>query len=189
VLGGFVLYLFTSLSVYSIEGALVAGIVLAGGGVALGILTWRRLSKAAVIVTLSVFIAFNWTLAIRVLPSFEAYKPSVPLSEIIQREAAPSDVVAHFDVALPSMVFYLRRHIDIWFDRDAFVNQIRSAQTVYAVLPADRYEQIRKDPGVSTCELARRPTSDVRLRNLLRLEQPPALVLITNRCSRTTRGT
>jgi 4-amino-4-deoxy-L-arabinose transferase-like glycosyltransferase len=189
VLGGFVLYLFTSLSVYRIEGALVAGIVLAGGGVALGILTWRRLSKAAVIVTLSVFIAFNWTLAIRVLPSFEAYKPSVPLSEIIQREAAPSDVVAHFDVALPSMVFYLRRHIDIWFDRDAFVNQIRSAQTVYAVLPADRYEQIRKDPGVSTCELARRPTSDVRLRNLLRLEQPPALVLITNRCSRTTRGT
>ena len=43
------------------------------------------------------------------------------------------DVVAHYNVALPSMVFYLRRHIDVLFDRDAS-SPLRGGHTVYAVL-------------------------------------------------------
>ena len=79
---------------------------------------------------LIVFIAFNWILALRVLPAFERYKPARPLADSIARRAGPDDVVAHFDVSLPSMVFYLRRHIDIGFDAESrFVREARTSVT------------------------------------------------------------
>jgi 4-amino-4-deoxy-L-arabinose transferase-like glycosyltransferase len=186
--GAFVLYLFAALAVYRIEGALIAGALLLGGGVALGVFAWRQRYAAAVALVLAVFIAFNWVLLIRILPSFEAYKPVVPLSEVIRRQAGADDAVTHFDVALPSMVFYLQRHIDIWFDPDAFKNQMRSTQKVLAVLPAHRYEGLKDEFGVPTCVLARHATSEIRLRNLLRFESPPEVVLITNRCGPLSAG-
>jgi hypothetical protein len=107
----------------------------------------------------------------------------VPLSRIIAQHAAPEDVVAHFDVALPSMVFYLRRPIDIWFDPAAFVQQMQSGRAVYAVLPANRYQELEGEFGVRTCVLMRHPTSDIRLRSVLQREPPPDVLLITNRCA------
>jgi hypothetical protein len=101
---------------------------------------------------------------------------------VIQREATRGDIVAHFDVALPSMVFYLRRHIDVWVDPEGFAQQMRSGRTVYAVLPADRYEALAPEWGVPTCVLARHATSDIRLRSILELEPPPEVVLVTTRC-------
>jgi hypothetical protein len=186
--GAFVLYLFAALAVYRIEGALIAGTLLLGGGVALAVLAWRRRYAAAVACVLAVFVAFNWVLMARILPSFEAYKPVVPLADVISREAGADDIVAHFDVALPSMVFYLQRHIDIWFDPGAFGNQMRLPRKVLAVLPAHRYESLKGELRVPTCVLARHPTSEIRLRDLLRFESPPEVVLITNRCGSASTG-
>jgi 4-amino-4-deoxy-L-arabinose transferase-like glycosyltransferase len=185
-IGAFVLYVFgAAQTVYLVEGAQVTGWLAVGGGVAIAALTSWRLRAAAVVATLAVFVAFNWILILGALPSFERYKPVVPLSRTIESRAAPEDAVAHFDVALPSMVFYLRRHIDIWIDRDMFVEQMRSDRTVYAVLPADRYRELETVFGVPTCVLARHPTADVRLRSILELEPPPEVVLVTNRCPAT----
>jgi hypothetical protein len=117
-----------------------------------------------------------------VLPSVEQYKPVVPISRVIQGVATPDDVIAHFDVALPSMVFYLQRHIDIWIDPAAFVRQMQSDRTVYAVLPAHRYEELKPQFGVATCVIARHATSDIRLRSILEMEPPPEVLLVTTRC-------
>jgi 4-amino-4-deoxy-L-arabinose transferase-like glycosyltransferase len=182
-LGAFVLYVFgDAQTVYRIAGARLTGWLAVAGGLALAALAWQRRSRPAVVVTLLVFIAFNWILAVRALPSFEQYKPVVPLSRVIEARAGAGDVVAHFDVALPSMVFYLRRHIDIWIDPEMFVQQMRSGRTIYAVLPANRYADLQGQFGVPTCILARHATSDVRLRSILELEPPPEVVLVTNRC-------
>jgi 4-amino-4-deoxy-L-arabinose transferase-like glycosyltransferase len=185
LLGGFVLSLFPPDGMrYRLDGARPMGAIAAAGGVVIGVLAWRGLRTAAMLTTLAVFIAVNWILLVRVLPGIEEYKPVLPLSAIIEREASPDAVVAHFDVALPSMVFYLRRHIDVWFDPAAFMSQIRSDRTVFAVLPLNRYEAFREEFGVPTCVLAQRKTADIRLRSLRQLEAPPEVVLITNRCPR-----
>jgi len=183
IAGGGVLYLFArATSIYGVPGATLAGVLLiaGGGGVAVSLLIRRP--AAAVAVLLASSVAFCWTLALQVLPGFERYKPVVPLSDRLRQHARPGDVVAHFDVALPSMVFYLRRHIDIWIDPEMFVQQMRSGRTIYAVLPANRYADLQGQFGVPTCILARHATSDVRLRSILELEPPPEVVLVTNRC-------
>ena len=181
--GVFVLYVFgDAQTVYRIAGAELTGWLAIAGGLAIAALAWQRRRTFAVLATLMVFIGFNWILALRALPSFEQYKPVVPLSRIIDQHAGEDDVVAHFDVALPSMVFYLQRHIDIWIDPEMFVQQMRSGRTVYAVLPQNRYDELKEQFGVPTCILARHATSDVRLRSILELEPPPEVVLVTNRC-------
>ena len=185
-IGAFVLYVFgPSQTVYRVDGAQSTGWLAVAGGLGVAILAWRRQRAAAVVAVLTVFIAFNWILVLRALPSFERYKPVVPLSRVIERAASAGDAVAHFDVALPSMVFYLKRHIDVWIDREMFLEQIRSDRPVYAVLPASRYEELKRDFAVPTCVLARHATSDVRLRSILELEPPPEVVLVTNRCPAT----
>ena len=182
-IGSLALYLFgEDQTVYRVAGAQTTGWLALGGGVAIAALAWKRRRDWAVVTLLGVLIAFNWILALLALPSFEQYKPVVPLSRVIEQHAAPADVVAHFDVALPSMVFYLRRHIDIWLDPEQFVQQMRSERAVYAVLPAHRYEELRERFGVPTCVLARHATSDVRLRSLLERTAPPEVLLVTNRC-------
>jgi 4-amino-4-deoxy-L-arabinose transferase-like glycosyltransferase len=181
-LGAFVVYLFGWIGTYRLDGAVLAGTVPLIGGLVIAALTLGRRAWTAVAATLVVFIAFNWVLLVRVLPGFEMYKPVVPLSEIIRRQARPGDVVMHFDVALPSMVFYLRRHIDVTFDPDELHRRITSADRVLAVLPAHRYPQLKMEFGVPTCEIARRATFDIRLRTLLARAPSPEVVLISNRC-------
>ena len=182
-LGGFVLSVFgAGQTVYVVDGARIIGGLGVAGGAAIALLAWQRRRAAAVVATLAVFVAFNWILALRALPSFEQYKPVVPLSEAIARRASADDIVAHFDVALPSMVYYLRRHIDVQFDQEAFVRQMQSDRRVFAVLPANRYADLRDAFGIPTCVIARHPTSDIRLRRVLQMEPPPEVLLITNRC-------
>jgi hypothetical protein len=131
---------------------------------------------------LAAFVAFNWVLVLRALPAFEQYKPVVALSRVIERHAQPQDVVAHFDVALPSMVYYLGRHIDVILDPAVFIEQMRSDRAVYAVLPANRFAELQTAIDRPTCVLARHATSDIRLRSILRMEPPPEVLLISNRC-------
>jgi 4-amino-4-deoxy-L-arabinose transferase-like glycosyltransferase len=183
VIGAIELYVFArSGTVYAIDGARMIGGLAVAGGVAAAVLAWRRLAGPAVVTLLAVLIAVNWTLVLRVLPGFERYKPVVPLSRTILARADAGDVVAHYDVALPSMVFYLRRHIEVTFDRQAFVDLMRSGRVVFAVLPEHRYAELAPALG-TTCVLERRQTFDAKLREMLARQPPPAVLLVSNRCS------
>jgi len=181
VLGGAVLYLFGGDPLYAVNGAPAAAMVAMAGGVFIAILPWRRRYTSAVCAVLIVLIAFNWILAVRALPDFERYKPVVPLSQIIEQRAGPGDVVAHVQVALPSMVYYLRRHIDS-LDRETLTQQLRSDRRVFAVMPADRYDAYKGEFGVPTCIIGRHRTSDFRLRAMLERLAPSEVLVITNRC-------
>jgi hypothetical protein len=135
-----------------------------------------------VLVTLAVMIAFCWTLSLRVLPDFERYKPVVPLSALALERMRPGDALVHYDVALPSMVFYTRRHIDVLFHPDPFLEVMRSGRPVFAVLPESRYRELQPDFGAPTCVLGRHPASDIKLREILSGQPPPAVLLISTRC-------
>jgi 4-amino-4-deoxy-L-arabinose transferase-like glycosyltransferase len=182
--GALVTYLFARPgAVYALEGAGTVGVLAGAGGAAVAVLAWRRRVGPAVLALLAVLVAFNWTLVVRVLPGFERYKPAVPLSQTILAQAGAGDVVAQYDVALPSLVFYLRRHVEVIVDRQAFLGLMRSDRTVFAVLPDWSYEALAPELE-SACVIERRPTFDAKLRGVLARQPAPEVLLVRNRCGR-----
>ena len=184
VAGAGTFYIFETVGkVYALEGAAFVGAAATvGGTVALSLALANR-SRAALAIVLVSLITLNWVFVIRVLPSFERYKPVPPLSAAIQSRFADGDVVAHYNVALPSMVYYLGRHIEILFDRAAFLALLKGNRRVFAVLSAGDYDDIARDAGVPTCVLDRRPTVNIKLKAVLARDPLPEVLLITNRCT------
>jgi 4-amino-4-deoxy-L-arabinose transferase-like glycosyltransferase len=182
-LGTVILYFFGGdTPVYAISGARASALMAIAGGVLVVVLPWRRRHVAAVSAVLVVLIGFNWILALWSLPSFEQYKPVVPLSRAIAQRAGGSDVIAQSELALPSMVYYLRRHIEDDLYPDQLMQLLQSDRRVFAVLPADRYEAGKAKYKVETCVVARQKTADIKLSSLLERWAPPEVLVISNRC-------
>jgi 4-amino-4-deoxy-L-arabinose transferase-like glycosyltransferase len=184
ILGAGLLYLFqTSLAVYTLEGtALAGGIAIAGGACALVLALVKR-SREALLAIAAVMIAVNWVFVLRVLPSFEAYKPAPGFATVLQARAGPNDQIVTYNVALPSLVYYLRRHTDVFYDHEPVLPLLESDRTVYLMLPRHDYETIIL-PAVKarTCIVSRQPMFDVKLKNVLTRERLPELLLVTNKC-------
>jgi len=184
IAGGAVLLLFnTTGRVYALDAALFVGAIGLVGGVATLALGVARRPAAAAMTLVAAVIAVDWIFVVRVLPEFERYKPVPGFSAELERRLHPGDVVAHYQVALPSMVFYLRRHVDQYFDAEPFVAAIMSDRTVYAVLSAEDHASLMPRIGGRTCIIDRRPTFEVKLRQVLRRQPLPELLLISNRCN------
>ena len=178
-----VVYLFRAGgSGYALDGALLIGAAgIAGGLVTVALAAAYRLRQAMVAVVVT-FVALNWVFVLRVLPSFEAYKPVPGFARALAPRMTPDAVVATYDEALPSLVFYLRRQVQQFFEEDRFIALMRSERPVYAVLSRENYAAMSAELA-STCLIERRPTFDVKLKNVLAREPLPELVLITNRCA------
>ena len=180
------LYIFQAAGkVYALDGAAFVGAAAAIGGAVALVLALANRGRAALAVVLLSLITLNWAFVIRVLPSFERYKPVPPLSAAIRERLADGDLVAHYNVALPSMVYYLGRHIEILFDEDAFLQLLRGDRKVFAVLSASDYARLQpmlRTSGVETCVLDRRPTVNIKLKAVLARDPLPEVLLITNRC-------
>lgn len=184
VAGVAVLFIFEAAgTIYALNGATFVGMAASlGGGVALllALLSRTHASLLAVAITM---IVLNWTFVLTVLPNFERYKPVPALSAAIEERAGPDDVIAHYNVALPSMVYYLRRHVDQLFDLDLFLERLRGPRTVYAVLSAEDYAKLPPESRAATCVIARRPDVNVKLKDVLARKPLPEVLLITNRCN------
>jgi 4-amino-4-deoxy-L-arabinose transferase-like glycosyltransferase len=182
-LGSGVLYLFDSGGrIYSVNGIRAVGIVaVLGGLIAAGLAVGRQVTAAivAAFVTLAVV---NWLFVLRVLPDFERYKPVPALSDTLRPILRPGDRIAHFNVALPSMVYYLRHRVEPYYSPEAFVGAMRSGSRVYGIVSERDYAGLEADLAPWTCVVQRVPTFDVKLRNVLARDPLPELLLITNRC-------
>ena len=180
-----VLYLFGPwASIYTLQGALGMAVAAVGGGLFAGIaavLDRRRASLLAVVLT---FIVLDWIFVLRVLPGFERYKPVPGFVETLAPRIQPQDELLTFDEAMPSLVFYLRRHADPYFLPDEVVERFRSGKTVYAILSAENYGELAPRLKPPVCIIDRRPTFDVKLKNMLNRDSLPELLLITNKCGR-----
>lgn len=182
-LGAAILFLFERGGrVYSIEGARAVGLLALGGGIAAFALGASRRVWGAVVSVLITFAAVNWLLVLRVLPDFERYKPVPALSDYLRPMLEPDDRIAHFNVALPSMVYYLRHHVDPYYSPDEFVRAMHSNARVFGMVRADDYALLEPRVADVTCVLHRVPTFDVKLKNILAQRALPEIVLITNRC-------
>jgi 4-amino-4-deoxy-L-arabinose transferase-like glycosyltransferase len=181
--GALALYLFTgSGALYGLGGVhSVAAIALGGGVVALVAAATERRFAAVALIALTV-VGLNWMFVLRTLPSFERYKPVPAFTLKILERAGTDAAVLHYKVAIPSMVFYMRRPYEGFVDADAFLKRFSSASEAYAVLAATDYDELRPRLAGPACEIDRRPFFDLKLRSLFAREPAPELVLITNRC-------
>jgi 4-amino-4-deoxy-L-arabinose transferase-like glycosyltransferase len=184
IAGGGVLYLLGPGSVYVLEGASAMGTVGVVGGLAVSALAITNRRRAGLVAILATFVVLEWIFVLRVLPGFERYKPVPGFAGTLAARIKADDVLLTYDEALPSLVFYLRRHVDSLFLPDEVFERFRSGRTVYAVMSPENYRGIGKRIGVPTCIIDRRPTFDVKLKNMLGRESLPELLLITNKCNR-----
>lgn len=169
--------------IYTIDGAMPMGLAgVMGGLIALAAALAGR-TRAALLAIAVTFVLLDWIFVLRVLPGFERYKPVPGFVQTLAPRLEPDDAVVTYDYALPSLVFYLRRHVDPYFAAEEVIARFQSGGTVYAVLSADNYRDIAGLLGTPTCIIDRRPTFDVKLKNMLAQQPLPELVLITNRCS------
>jgi 4-amino-4-deoxy-L-arabinose transferase-like glycosyltransferase len=181
--GTAVLWLFeTAGRVYALHGSLVVGLCGLAGGVLALALALARKPEASALTLVAAMVVIDWAFVVRVLPDFERYKPVPAISRVLEQRLQPGDVVAHYQVALPSMVYYLRRHVDQYFEAQPFVNAVLSNHRVYAVLSADDYGALQSSLGARTCVIERYQTFDVKLRTIIARQPLPELLLITNRC-------
>ena len=181
--GAGVLYVFNeSGNFYELDGVdIFAMLAVLGGFAALVLATlgrWR-VGLAAVLVA---GVVANWVFVLQVLPGFEKYKPVPRLTQFLEPRIQPDDVVAHYSVALPSMVYYLRRHIDVTYDRGRFIEIMRQDKRVFAILWTQEYESLRNEFAVPTCAIHQTPSFNIKLGAVLRREPLPELVVISNRC-------
>ena len=183
-LGAGVIYLLGGAGrVYAIDGVTTAGTALALGGLMAAALALRRGVLLSVAMLLASLIVFNWTFVLRVLPSFERYKPSPVLSSYLRDRLQPEDRIAHYNVALPSMVYYLRHHVEPHYSSEGFVDAMRSPERVFGVVSSRDYDGMKTELESRTCVLHRVPTFDIKLRAILAREPLPELLLLSNRCT------
>ena len=185
LLGAGVLYLFDSGGrIYAVAGMRAVGVAAVGGGLIAAVLSLRRRVTGAVLAVFATLVLVNWTFVVRVLPDFERYKPVPPLSDYLRPILQPGDRIAHFNVALPSMVYYLRHHVEPYYSPQVFVDAMRGPGRIYGILADRDYAALAHELPPTVCVLHRVPTFDVKLRNVLARDPLPELLLITNRCER-----
>jgi len=167
---------------YSLAGVMSIGVVGIIGGVATVLFAVRSSLASSLIAMLAVTVAVNWIFVLRTLPSFEAYKPVPAFADLLRQRAGAGDLIVTHAVAMPSLVYYLRRHVEEVVDRSRLVELLQSKRNVYAVLTAEAYEALRQEMSTPPCVIEHRPTFDVKLRNMLNRQPLPELLIVTNRC-------
>jgi hypothetical protein len=92
-------------------------------------------------------------------------------------------VLVTYNVALPSLVYYLRRHIEVFYDHGPVLELLRSGRPIYLMVSRDDYDRaIKPDEPTPLCRVSSHPTFDVKLKNVLARERLPEVWLMTNRC-------
>ena len=183
IAGAGVIYLFgPGASVYALTGALSMGVTAVAGGLVVFAAAALNRARASLVAIAATFIILDWIFVLRVLPGFERYKPSPGFAQTLSTRLQPEDLLLTYDEALPSLVYYLRRHIEPFFLEHEIYERFRIGRTVYVILSEENYRRMAPAIGEHTCVIDRRPTFDVKLKNVINEESLPHLVLITNKC-------
>jgi 4-amino-4-deoxy-L-arabinose transferase-like glycosyltransferase len=164
-----------------LDGATAIGVVLSVASVAALIALARRSTAAACAAIGTAMVLGHWLLVLWALPDFERYKPVPHLARAIEQAAGPGARVGTYRVATPSVVFYLRRHVDQMFDVAQLSGFFKDSSDAYCVMPREDYDRTRDLIGVPTSVLASAPRFEAQLRDVLEQKPLPTLVVVTHR--------
>lgn len=174
------LWLFGS-GYYQLAGMRVAAVICGVGGLTTLWALSRGHRRGVVFTLAATFVAFNYVFVVRVLPSVERLKPSVPLASQIRERAGTAGHVGAYHLLFPSLVHYLGRPIEeigTVEHAQAFFFPDRAA---WAIMNDAMYRQLAAViPGL--CVVDRRPLFEAKLSDLVSRRPPADVLLVTNRC-------
>ncbi|MGE5199411.1 MAG: hypothetical protein ACM3H9_07200, partial [Rhodospirillaceae bacterium] len=163
----------------ALAGVPAAGAILAAGGLAAMAALMRR-RRSAVVGALAVsLIAAHWILVIWALPDFERFKPVPHLAKAIEQQPARPSAVGTYKIAAPSLVFYLRRHVDQMVDSAQLEAFLARHPDGVCVMPAEEYDAVRARLPLAARVIASAPRFDARLSDFLARGNLPQLVLVS----------
>jgi 4-amino-4-deoxy-L-arabinose transferase-like glycosyltransferase len=143
-----------------------------------------RRKLAAGIAGLAVPIYFLLLLvALIYLPAIAPLYPVKDLCAVIEAQSGPQDEAGYYQVALPSMVFYLRRPIFEELDAEAMVRRFQGPQRVFCVLTEQNHNFFVAQRDLVLYVLDRRERLVTQFRPLLDESRAigQELVLVSNR--------
>ena len=169
--------------VHQIAGANLLAGVLAVGAVVSVALALRRRAQGAAMGIAATMVAANYVFALVSLPAVEAFKPVVPMVEVVNARTArdePPPVVAHYRTVLPSMTYYLGRPIEDIFDMPTLVGRAQQVPEMYVLMRPDEYQDFHRAAGavgVTACIASRHTLFEAKLRNVLEGRPWPEIYL------------
>lgn len=169
--------------VHQIAGANLLAVVLMLGAAAAVILALARRTVPAVLTIAGAMVAANYVFALIALPAVEAFKPVVPMVELIRsrtRADAPAPVVAHYRTVLPSMAYYLERPIEDIFDMPTLLARVQQVPEMYVLINPGEYADLQRllEPtGITVCVAARQTLFEAKLKNVLEGRPWPEIYL------------
>jgi 4-amino-4-deoxy-L-arabinose transferase-like glycosyltransferase len=182
VAGAGTLYLFSSPArVYAISGAPAVAVVAMIGGAGAAVLAARRRPAATIVTLAAAAIMVNWIFVLQALPSFRRYQPVPEMADRIRERAGAHARVGYYRMALPSLVYYLRRPVFEALEPDQMAEALSLGET-YCLIRAADYEAVRDSLPGPTCVLARGPIFDVKVGNVIARTPLPELLLVSNKC-------
>ena len=95
-----------------------------------------------------------------VLPSFEATSRR-RLAAVLKERATPDDLIVTYNVALPSLVYYLRRHIDVFYDHGPVLELLRTGRPLF-LMAVQRRLRARDQASRIRAALPRALAADLR---------------------------
>jgi 4-amino-4-deoxy-L-arabinose transferase-like glycosyltransferase len=162
-----------------LAGALPAGIFVALIGVAALVALGRAARLVGVAMLAAGLIAAHWVLVTLALPDFERYKPVPHLARVIERQPARAPAVGTYKVAAPSLVFYLRRHVDQMFTEEELRAFYDAHPDGVCVMPEEEFNAIGATLPVPLRVVASARRFDARLGDFLARSPARRLVLVT----------
>ena len=162
-----------------LAGVVPAGAVLVSGGLAALAALVRRSRPVAVAALAVSLIAAQWIVVLRTLPDFERYQPVPHLAKAIEQQPARPSAVGTYKIAVPSLVFYLRRHVVEMFDEAQLEAFLAGHPGSVCAMPAEEYEAVRPRLPKTARVIADAQRFDVRLSEFLSRNPLPRVVLVT----------
>ncbi len=164
-------------------------VLLAGSMLILWNLIRRRPGRCLTAISVSLWIVYMAG-AILYLPELEQYRPIKRFCQVIEARLDAVDETGYFRIALPSMVYYLRRPVFEEYDTTRMENRLRSEKRVFCILAEKDYNYFADSKDLDIYILDRHSRFSLRLSTLLNSNNFPGeeLLLISNRADRTSQS-
>ncbi|MBP1598558.1 MAG: conserved rane protein of unknown function [Acidobacteria bacterium] len=142
----------------------------------------RRVLGSMVAITATLWLVSLLAAAVY-LPAVEKLRPVKDLCREIEARAKPGDEIGYYRLAVPSMLFYLRRPIFSASNEDIMAHQFEGETRVFCIMGERDYGYFTGPRNLSLVVLSRHPQLPTQIRAILDRKGPSAedLLLVSNR--------
>jgi len=157
---------------HHIAGANALGAALVVGGLVVMVMAVLKRASAATVALAGTMVVANYIFVLVSLPAVEAFKPVLPMVRTIQERthAGPPPVVAHYITSLPSLVYYLERPVEEFFDLPPLIERARAVSEMYILMRPHEYadfEPAARAQSIAPCIVQRQTLFEAKLKLVL----------------------